>query len=128
MTHYIALVQIDPDSSFGVQFPDVPRFFSAADSMDDLVGNAMEDLNLWAEDEAIPKARAVEQIEADPDICAELAAGAFLVSVPSVPNEIERSRIGQRYGITTHPNRHPDEGRDWAWLHFGKAQPRPSTG
>jgi predicted RNase H-like HicB family nuclease len=89
MTHYIALVHKDSDSAFGVQFPDVPGCFSAADSVDDLVGNAMEALSLWAEDEAMPKPRAIEQIVADPDIAAELAAGAFLVSVLSAQNEIE---------------------------------------
>jgi predicted RNase H-like HicB family nuclease len=87
LTHYIALVHKDPDSSFGVQFPDVPGCFSAADSMDDLVGNAMEALSLWAEDEALPKPRSIEQIIADPDIAAELASGAFLVSVPFAVND-----------------------------------------
>lgn len=87
MTHYIALVHKDPDSSFGVQFPDVPGCYSAADSMDDLVGNAMEALSLWAEDEAMPKARGIEAILTEPDIAHELAAGAFLVSVPFAVND-----------------------------------------
>ncbi len=87
MTHYIAFVHKDVDSSFGVQFPDVPGCFSAADSMDDLVGNAMEALSLWAEDEPMPRPRTIEQIVADPDISAELAAGAFLISVPFAAND-----------------------------------------
>jgi predicted RNase H-like HicB family nuclease len=87
MTHYIALVHKDPASSFGVQFPDVQGCFSAADSMDDLVGNAMEALSLWAEDEAMLKPRAIEEIVADPDIATELAAGAFLISVPFAAND-----------------------------------------
>ena len=81
MTHYIALVHKDADSSFGVQFPDVPGCFSAADSMDDLVGNAMEALSLWAEDEAMPARRTIEQIVADPDVAPELLAGAFLIKL-----------------------------------------------
>ncbi len=87
MTHYIALVHKDLDSAFGVQFPDVPGCFSAADRMDDLVGNAMEALSLWAEDEAMSEPRAIEQIVADPDIASELAAGAFLISVPFAVND-----------------------------------------
>jgi predicted RNase H-like HicB family nuclease len=87
MTHYIALVHKDNDSAFGVQFPDVLGCFSAADNMDDLVGNAMEALSLWAEDEAMPKARSIEEIVADRDIAAELAAGAFLISVPFAAND-----------------------------------------
>ena len=46
MSTYIALVHKDEDSSFGVQFPDLPCCFSAADEMDDLVGNAAEALSL----------------------------------------------------------------------------------
>lgn len=87
MTHYIALVHKDPDSAFGVQFPDVPGCFSAADSMGDLVGNAMEALSLWAEDEPMPKARSIEDIVADFAIATELAAGAFLISVPFAAND-----------------------------------------
>lgn len=36
---------------------------------------------------AMPKPRAIEQIVADPDIAAELAAGAFLISVPFTAND-----------------------------------------
>jgi predicted RNase H-like HicB family nuclease len=87
MSHYIALVHKDHDSAFGVQFPDVPGCFSASDRMDDLVENAMEALSFWAEDEAMPAARSIEQIVADPEIAAELAAGAFLVLVPFAKND-----------------------------------------
>jgi predicted RNase H-like HicB family nuclease len=87
MTHYIALVHKDPDSSFGIQFPDVPGCFSAADDMDDLIANAVEALSLWAEDDAPPPARTHEQLLADKDITSELAAGAFLISVPLVNND-----------------------------------------
>ena len=87
MTHYIALVHKEKGSSFGVQFPDVPGCFSAADKMDDLVANASEALSLWAEDETPPKPRSHEQILADKDITAELKAGAFLIAVPLLEND-----------------------------------------
>ena len=87
MTHYIALVHKDTDSSFGVQFPDVPGCFSAADDMDDLIGNATEALSLWAEDEVPPEPRSHGALLSDKDITAELAAGAFLISVPLVSND-----------------------------------------
>ena len=73
MTYYIGLVHKDEDSSFGVQFPDVPGCFSAADDMDDLVANAAEALSLWAEDEALPEPRAIEEIVKDKAIKRELA-------------------------------------------------------
>lgn len=87
MTHYIALVHKDPDSSFGVQFPDVPGCFSAADDLDELISNAAEALSLWAEDEVPPKPRSHEALLKDRDITTELAAGAFLISVPLVSND-----------------------------------------
>lgn len=87
MTRYLALVHKDPDSSFGVQFPDVPGCFSAADDMDDLISNATEALSLWADDEAPPKPRSHEALLNDPAIANELAAGAFLISVPLVSND-----------------------------------------
>jgi predicted RNase H-like HicB family nuclease len=58
MTHDIALVHKDSDSAFGVQFPDLLGCFSAADEMEDLVGNAVEALSLWAEDEEMPQPNA----------------------------------------------------------------------
>jgi predicted RNase H-like HicB family nuclease len=87
MTHYIALVHKEKASSFGVQFPDVPGCFSAADKMDDLMANASEALSLWAEDEVPPRPRSHEQILADKDIATELKSGAFLIAVPLVQND-----------------------------------------
>jgi predicted RNase H-like HicB family nuclease len=62
VTHYIALVHNDLDSAFGVQFPDVPGCFSAADDMDDLISNATEALSLWAEDEVPPQPCSHEEL------------------------------------------------------------------
>jgi predicted RNase H-like HicB family nuclease len=87
MTHFIALVHKDEHSAFGVQFPDIPGCFSASDEMDDLIRNAAEALSLWAEDAELPHPRSIEKIVADPEIGAELAVGAFLVSVPFTEND-----------------------------------------
>ncbi len=89
MTHYFALVHKDAASAFGVQFPDVPGCFSAADDMDHLISDAAEALSLWAEDATLLAARSIEQIVADKEIAAELAAGAFLVSVPLTENDMQ---------------------------------------
>lgn len=82
MPYYIGLVHKEKNSSFGVQFPDIPGCFSAADDMDDLVVNSAEALSLWAEDADIPAPRSVEEIAKDRTVKRELAAGAFLISVP----------------------------------------------
>ncbi len=87
MTHFIALVRKDENSAFGVQFPDVPGCFSAADEMDDVVANAAEALSLWAEDETLPHPRSIDALRKDSAITKELLEGAFLISVPFTPND-----------------------------------------
>lgn len=87
MTYYIGLVHKEKDSAFGVQFPDVPGCFSASDDMDHVVSNATEALSLWAEDMTPPKPRNLEEIVSETDIAAELAGGAFLISVPLTEND-----------------------------------------
>ena len=87
MTYYIGLVHKEDQSSFGVQFPDVPGCFSAADTMDDLVGNASEALSLWAEDTAMPPPRRIEDLVKDRGVAEDLVAGAFLISVPLTEND-----------------------------------------
>ena len=87
MTYYIGLVHKEKDSAFGVQFPDVPGCFSASDDMDHVVSNATEALSLWAEDSTPPVPRSIEEIISETDIAADLAAGAFLISVPLTEND-----------------------------------------
>ena len=87
MTYYIGLVHKEADSAFGVQFPDIPGCFSAADDMEHVVSNAAEALSLWAEDTALPVPLRIEDIVADKDVAAELAGGAFLISVPFNEND-----------------------------------------
>ena len=87
MTYYIGLVHKEKDSAFGVQFPDVPGCFSASDDMDHVVSNATEALSLWAEDMTPPAPRSLEEIVSEADIAADLASGAFLISVPLTEND-----------------------------------------
>jgi predicted RNase H-like HicB family nuclease len=39
-THYVAVVEKEADSAFGVWFPDVEGCFSAGETMEEAVGNA----------------------------------------------------------------------------------------
>jgi predicted RNase H-like HicB family nuclease len=87
MTYYIGLVHKEEGSAFGIQFPDIPGCFSAADDMEFLVANASEALSLWAEDANMPTPRTIEKIIADREIASELADGAFLISVPLTQND-----------------------------------------
>ncbi len=49
MSLYIGLVHKDPDSSYGMSFPDAPGCFSAADTPEQIYKMAREALTLWLE-------------------------------------------------------------------------------
>ena len=50
MTHYIGIVHKDPDSSYGISFPDLPGCFSAGEDLIELERNAIEAIDLYLED------------------------------------------------------------------------------
>lgn len=93
MRYYIGLVHKDEGSSFGLSFPDVPGVFSAADDIADLVPEAADALALFAEDEALPMPRSLEEMRRDPEVARTLATGAFLVAVPFIENDARIVRI-----------------------------------
>ena len=84
MRYYFAIVHQEDNSAFGVQFPDVPGCFSAADTMDELLPNASEALGLFFEDQDALEARTLEQIRSDSGVEKKLAEGAFLLAVPLI--------------------------------------------
>lgn len=58
MKYFYAIVHKGPDSAFGVEFPDLPGCFSAADDMADVLPKAVEAVELWMEDQhTVPKPR-----------------------------------------------------------------------
>lgn len=87
MRSYFAIVHKDPESAYGVSFPDLPSVFSAADAEEDLVNNAIEALRLWAEDEALPDPSSIETVLSRGDVRAELGEGAFLIRVPLIEDD-----------------------------------------
>lgn len=87
MKSYFALVEKEEDSAFGIRFPDIPGCFSAADVPEQIVSNAVEALQLWAEDMPVPEPSSHADIIARYDIRQALAAGAYLVSVPLIDND-----------------------------------------
>ena len=101
MRYYIAVVHKDEGSAFGCYFPDVPGCFSAADVMDDLVPNAIEALNLYAEDATLPESRGIEDIRRDAAVADDLSNGAFLVAIPLIENEskVVRANITLERGV-----------------------------
>jgi antitoxin HicB len=73
MAHYIALIHKDRDSSYGVSFPDVPGVFTAGDTIDEAMRNAVEVLAFAAEDwsdldgKPFPKPRTIDELRDDPE-------------------------------------------------------------
>jgi predicted RNase H-like HicB family nuclease len=98
MKQFIALVHKDADSAYGVEFPDAPGCFSAADTLSDLQANAVEALSLYFEGEDIPEPRDLEAIRAE--VVEEMATGAFLMAVPLVTSQsrIVRANISMDKG------------------------------
>lgn len=101
MKHYFALVHKDDDSAYGVQFPDIPGVFSAADEINDIIKEAVDALQLYAEDSELPAASSHAEIIARDDVKVELAKGAFLISVPYIEDDsaVVRANISFERGI-----------------------------
>ena len=87
-TRYVVVVYGKP-GAYGMYVPDMPGCTSMGDTIADLLANAQEALQLWAEDtanskEGLPKPRSIEAIRKDPDVARDLAEGGVLAVVPLV--------------------------------------------
>ena len=73
---YVAFVHKDPDSSYGISFPDFPGCISAGDTIEEAVANGTEALSfhvkgMVADGEAIPEPRSPDDIAKDPALVEE---------------------------------------------------------
>jgi predicted RNase H-like HicB family nuclease len=87
MKPYIVIVHKDPDSAYGMSFPDAPGCFSGADDIDDLFCNAQEALELWLnamseEGGEIPRPRDLSELKQDPDWVESFAEAALVIALP----------------------------------------------
>lgn len=101
MKTYLALVHHEAESAYGVEFPDFPGVFSAADDEADLVTNAAEALALAAEGTTLPAPSSHTQVLAREDVREALAEGAFLVAVSLIENDpvVERVNVTFERGL-----------------------------
>jgi predicted RNase H-like HicB family nuclease len=94
MPHYIAVVHKDPDSAYGISFPDLPGCFSAADDEADIIPNALEAVELFLEGaDKLPTPSGIDKIKSDPLVAADLAEGAYLMSIPYHFNPGRSTRV-----------------------------------
>jgi len=87
LTHYIALIHKEPDSGYGVSFPDIPGVIAVADTLDEALHEAGVALGFAFEDweGRKPSPRTLEALRADPEF-RQLAADAVVAAVaPSAP-------------------------------------------
>ena len=94
---FIALVHKDPDSCYGVSFPDVPGCTSAGDTLDEALTNAVDALSghirlMEADGEATPTPRTLEAINADPHLVEDMK-GAIISAVTLVRDRGSTTRI-----------------------------------
>ena len=88
MPNYIALIQKDPASDYGVSFPDFPGCITAGKTIDEAKDLAQEALQLHLEGmltdgEAVPAPSPLEKIMADPDHADAVAFLVISIRVPS---------------------------------------------
>ena len=80
--HYVAVIDKDPDSAYGIRFPEVPGCFSAADAFEEIVPNAIEALSLFFEDGEPMPPRGLEAVREQ--VAGNIAEGAVLMMIPYV--------------------------------------------
>lgn len=94
--HYIGVVHKDPDSDYGVSFPEVPGIATAGSTLEEAAAFAEEALGLQleslAEDgEPWPEPQGLDAVRAHPD--AEGAVAFLAVRVPQPPGKLVRVNI-----------------------------------
>ncbi|WP_412059139.1 type II toxin-antitoxin system HicB family antitoxin [Bartonella sp. DGB2] len=102
MRRYYALVYKDKDSSFGIEFPDLQGVFSASDTEEELIANAIEALQLFLEDfTSPPAATCFDELLKRDEIKQALSEGAFLLQVPYIENDtaVVRANISIEKGL-----------------------------
>lgn len=85
--HYIALIHKDPDSSYGVSFPDVPGVVTAGETLEDALLEAASVLAFAFEDWSgpIPTPRTIDELRQDSAFVEESADAVIVAVRPGSP-------------------------------------------
>jgi predicted RNase H-like HicB family nuclease len=95
---YVAVIEKEPVSAFGVWFPDIEGCFSAGDSLEEAVANAATALRQHTEalesaGRHVSVSRSVDDVLRDKDVKAALKRGAVLFAVPLLADAGRTVRI-----------------------------------
>jgi predicted RNase H-like HicB family nuclease len=87
-TRYVVVVDGKP-GAYGMYVPDMPGCYSMGNTIAELLTNAQEALQLWAEDAIaskadLPEPRSIDEVRKDPAVARDLAEGGLLAAVPLV--------------------------------------------
>lgn len=85
--YYLCVIEKDPDSAYGVWFPDMPGAYGAADDFEDVIREAGTVLRLHVEaleasGKSVPAPRSYEQVVGSQEVRKAIAAGATAAVVP----------------------------------------------
>jgi predicted RNase H-like HicB family nuclease len=94
---FIAFIHKDPDSCYGVSFPDVAGCTSAGATLDEALTNAVDALSghiriMEADGDETPSPRTLEEISTDPTSADDMQ-GAIISAVPLVRDRGSTTRI-----------------------------------
>jgi predicted RNase H-like HicB family nuclease len=97
-SHYVAVIEKEPDSAFGVWFPDVEGCISAGDTLEEAVANAAAALRQHTEalesaGRRLSAPRIVDEVLRDKDVRASIKTGALLFAVPLLADAGRTVRI-----------------------------------
>jgi antitoxin HicB len=87
MAYFIALIHKDPDTGFGVSFPDVPGVITGGDTIDEAIQNASEALAFAAEGwrehtgNPFPTPRSIDELRKDAEFQRD-AEDAIVAVIP----------------------------------------------
>lgn len=87
LQRFVAVIEKDPNSAFGVWFPDVEGCFSAGETLDEAITNASQALRQHCEalesaGRSISKARSIEVLQREKEVRNAIRSGAVLFAVP----------------------------------------------
>lgn len=95
---YVAVVEKETDSAFGVWLPDVDGCFSAGETLEETVANAAAALRQHTEalesaGRQMPAPRNIDDVLGDKDVKASIKRGAVLFAVPLLADAGRTVRI-----------------------------------
>lgn len=90
---YYGILEKEPDTLWGVWFPDLPGCVTAGETADEATEKAISAVREYLEGSEAPNASDVETLMADPDVVEARARGGILIRVPHLPNEAATVRV-----------------------------------